>query len=326
MNIQEAKMAVRNNVRVSPQFVSVAKQYVVGKINGSEPTKTNEVFQEFLKAQDATDCGVVVVNPNVDPSETIQRAARHLAYCLSFIEAIHALVGHGILVPLPQGNASWSGHIPYTTRYAGGSGESGAWNWGEMNMTFPQQVVAAPSLWATEGDHLLLERSIFVQDVVAGLADDAVNEALSDAVQCMRRDLHRPAVVMLGKAAEGAWIQLGETLSMAINGPGSAHDRFVEKSLRGRNATFARMIDSVMGLCENGRASEIFKRGGISLPEMEHAAAWSHVLRDARNAVHPAGKPAVPPIYDATYNLMLGARLHLPLMYQLREAAKTAPA
>ena len=58
---------------------------------------------------------------------------------------------------------------------------------------------------------------ILLESGVEG-ADDEIAEALIDTVRCLRNELYRPAVTMLGKAMEGAWIELGVSLAKAMPG------------------------------------------------------------------------------------------------------------
>lgn len=319
MNSEEAKTVVRAQVRVTSQLISVAKAFILSNVNNSERYQTQALLVGFMAAQDSQAPPTVVINPAVDPTQTIQRSARHLSLTAAFVEALYGLVGFGLLIPSSNHN-NVSPHIPWTTVH-NGSGSSGGWSWNEIYFSIPSEVTPAPSLWSRDPTEPILETSIFVTEVVGGLAGDAIIDALSDAVFCMRAELHRPAVVMLGKGVEGAWIELGDALHLALNGEGPSHAKFLEETT-GRNASFGRTIELVLKMCRQEATRSLLKVASVTEQQVEYAASWSHLVREARNAVHTAANSGVPATYETAHTMMLQARLNLRVLYKLREAAK----
>jgi hypothetical protein len=111
--------------------------------------------------------------------------------------------------------------VGYTTVVPGSGGETGGWSFDDVALPFPERFSIAPSASAlpshlTDGDLLLATLAEGVHPLI--------EEALRDAVRCLRADLYLPAVAMIGKAAEDAWTQAAVALARA-----TPHDRSAQR-------------------------------------------------------------------------------------------------
>ena len=158
--------------------------------------------------------------------------------------------------------------------------------------------------------------------VEAGIEDahPEVAEALQDAVACFRHDLYRPTVVMLGKAMEGAWIELGCALARCCL-PGTEADK-VEAQLKS-DGILVRKIQKVVKLYERTDLTQsVVQRSGVRPVELDSVVVWSDVLREARNAIHFGASPSMPNTYEKVAVLLLEAAASLKKMYRVKVAAE----
>ena len=128
-------------------------------------------------------------------------------------------------------------------------------------------------------------------------------------------------MAMLGKAVEGAWIELGCSLSRTITARDHNHDEF-ESMMRGDDWGFARKIQEILSLCRRKEwVGSVLRDADVRLPEIEEIASWSHTVRDARNAIHFGVRPVVGNNYEKVAVLLLAAARHLQSIYLLKRIA-----
>ena len=85
-------------------------------------------------------------------------------------------------------------------------------------LQLPQHLIVAPSRTLGKTRSAFVRPEELLSPLIEADAHEEVLEAAKDALECFRARLFRPAIVLLGKAAEGAWTELCLSLSECAGG------------------------------------------------------------------------------------------------------------
>lgn len=146
-----------------------------------------------------------------------------------------------------------------------------------------------------------------------------VASAFGEAVKCFRLELFTAALAMLGKASEGAWLELGASLLEFV--PDGQRTRFARQqfTLEDPMLGLLRKVEAVISMYEH---QEIFapvtKACGIRLQELRSVAVWSDAVRESRNTIHFGVQAAVPNTYEKLTALLIGAVPNVRVLYRLK--------
>lgn len=272
--------------------------------------------------------GRFVANPNRGKPWYCQKSptgthhwivAEYFISIIAIGEATWALVHDGTLL-YDSVLTEIDTNLPWTDAIAG-SGSFGDWTFEEFSMKVPVSVVFAPS-HRVDTTETLTDPNLF--RLAAGIegADSEVVQAMDDAVNCFRKELYRASVVLLGKAMEGAWVEMGIALAHSATGkPGFNSEEFIEGMAD--ESPLARKIDRILKLYRNrDLVGDAISRFGVRPGELEGVVVWSDVLRDARNAIHFGVKPLIPNDYEKVAVLLLAAANNLSKLYHVKAVAQ----
>jgi hypothetical protein len=321
MDQAEAEGLIRSGVRVTRQQVTIAKSAVIRATRGGSPAATLHLLDVVVRDAGITIPAQLVLHPSADPATAVKAIAGGFSWKLAAIEAIWALAGSGALIV--SGTQVFTPSIGYTTvPPSGGGGHSGGLTLNELSFPFPSDVRRAPSL--AESKDLYLSDPDLYLGLALGISSmhAEISDALREAVKCFRADLFTAAGAMLGKASEGAWLELGDSLLAAA----PAHQDTTFKNQKAilenpRDGT-AKKIEAVLTIYSKQDVfAALQDKTGISPKELKDAALWSETLRDARNTLHFLHAPATPNTYDKVAVLLLSAAQPLRTLYKLRDAA-----
>ena len=125
---------------------------------------------------------------------------------------------------------------------------------------------------------------------------------------------------MLGKAMEGAWIELGIALGRATSD--DAMRSSILKLMSDEDQSIAKKIDRVLKFYDRRDLfADIATSSGIRPRELRNVFVWSDVLREARNAIHFGTNPAAANTYEKAVVLFLEGSNSFAKMYQIKKAA-----
>jgi len=80
-------------------------------------------------------------------------------------------------------------------------------------------------------------------------------------------------------------------------------------------------IQRVLTIYNSAAAQTVRQKSGVSVPDLEQAAMWSHKIREARNALHwTAGAPSIPNSYEKVAVLLMAAGPNLKILNRIRMA------
>jgi len=278
------------------------------------------LITQVLKANDVSQPTTVVIHESVDTASIVRNVIEAFNWRLAASEAIWSLIHGGFLISLgdARGNAP---SIGWTTVIPGSGGMSSGWTFDEFTLPVPGLVRRAPS--AKEGtDEFLSEPDLYMHSLgVANMHPD-VASSFYEAVRCFRAELFTAALVMLGKASEGAWLELGAALLRIVPPSDEAKYSKQRGTLEDPMMGTFRKVEAVLTVYDH---QELFgplaKACGVRIQELRTVAIWSDAVRDSRNTIHFGVMPATPNTYEKLAALLIGAVSHVRILYRVKEGA-----
>lgn len=315
-NDAEAEKYILENVSVTRQRLAVMKGLLLKNFQPYAPQMLENVLRE-LKANRP---GRIVLHRDIDVESQLKQAADWLSWSLTGAEAIWGLVHSGVLIQTSSSLQSFAPTIDWTTVVPGSGGTSSGWQFDRLGVVFPAQVSLSR---LQDAQQVLADPDLYLQDLAIPKLHQDVEESLREAVRCFRNELYTACVVMLGKASEGAWIELGIALLNAMPESESGKLEESRQDLIGPNVGFAKKLRDILKLYETRQ--DVFKalgqQSGVTLDDLRVAMLWSDTLRDSRNVIHHRTEPAINQTYENVTTLLLVAAPHLRNLYRLYEVA-----
>lgn len=318
MDLSQAETAIRQGVEVTRQQVMIAKAIILNAATSN--ISSEDLIACVLKANEISLPATVVIHDSVDTASSVRAVVDGLSWRLAAAEGIWSLIHAGLLVPLSEARGK-APSIGWTTVVPGSGGMSSGWTFDEFTLPVPGRVRRAPS---SKGgaDQFLSEPDLYLHSLgVANMHAD-VDSSFREAVKCFRAELFTAALAMLGKASEGAWLELGSSLLQII--PPAEETKYAKQRSVLEDPTMGplRKVEAVLTIYEHQELfGPIAKRSGVRLQELRTVAVWSDAVRDSRNTIHFGVSPATPNTYEKLAALLIGAVPHVRTIYRIKEEA-----
>jgi len=311
--VREALSELLSQVSVTNQRVTYSKSYVLKNFEND----TSTLLRKLLEDVEARMPNELVIHPSVDTSGMIKQVAESISWTLACCEAIWGLISSNLLIPAGSG-VSWPiRSLNWTTVVPGGGGESSTEDLSDLSLPVPSQMVKPPSIICQEHQPMT-DPDLYLHDLGIENLSSEVEEALREAVRCFKHDLYLACLALLGKASEGAWIELG--LALCQNIPKDAEEK--ASFFRDPFIGIGRKIMEALKLYEHKDIfQDVYKKSGYRPKELRNAVIWADAVRESRNSVHYGAKPAMPNSYEKVSALMIGAVPHLKMVYSIIEGA-----
>lgn len=323
MRESEARQQVLTRLRVSRQLLTLAKVFLAYP-DRPRDFSPDQLALEFARQQGYEGVEHVVLHPSVDLDRQLKQAAGRLSCELAFGQALRELIhgGHYMAYSVQR---VVEPHQAWTTVVPGSGGTRSSWSFSELKHVLPERVMRSPYFEVLVNEPFT-DPDLFAVDAGVEGADQEVVEALRDAALCLRNELFRPAVAQLGKAMEGAWIELGLALAKTL-----PTDHLVRSNKEGQmtneDRSIAKKISDVRNLySRRDLVGSVIAKAGIRPEELDSAVVWSDVVREARNAIHFGVKPAVANTYEKVVVLFLDGAKSLAMIYKIKRAADSLAA
>lgn len=319
MKPEQARDEIARRTVVNRQLVTLAKAFLLSSDRPCQ-FEPDVLMAEFAKLQGFEKTQEMVLHPSLDLETNLNRVAGFVSCSIAVIQALWELIGAGHY--MAYGNVtSIVPHQSWTDVVPGSGGQRAGWSFPEFTHVVPNRAMRS-AYWRSQAREDITDPDIFVLEAGVEGADPEVVEALRDAVGCLQAELHRPAVTLLGKAMEGAWIELGIALVGTLPNDATDYgDSFVEE-MKGEGWSIARKIREVRTLyARRDLLGAIIKASGIRPRELDSAVVWSDVVREARNAIHFGGRPSTDNSYEKTVVLFLEGAKVLGMMYGIKRVA-----
>ncbi|MBI5968769.1 MAG: hypothetical protein HY882_13070 [Deltaproteobacteria bacterium] len=319
MNTDQALKLLESQVRVTPQQVMIAKGYIMNHFDPDTPA----VIKGFLKSVEAATPEKLVIHLTVDTKESIKSVAETLSWTLAGSEAIWGLISSGLLFPGSSELRSFMPNVNYSTVIQG-SGNSGALDLNHLVLAVPTRVLLPPSTARGE-PQTLTDPDLFLHSLGIPYIEKEVEESLRESVRCFKHELFLACLAMLGRASEGAWIELG--LALCAIAPSSAPIN-ITKTKEKLEDPFVGIGKKILETARLYQRTDLFgdlhKTCGVKPQDLDNVTVWADAVRESRNSVHYGAEPSMPNTYEKIAALLIGAVPHLRLLYRIRAAVKSA--
>ena len=317
MNQDQALKLLESQIRVTPQQVTIAKGHIANHFKSD----TSAVIQDFLKAVEATAPDKLTIHLTVDTEDTIKTVAQTLSWTLAGCEAIWGLISSGLLIPARSDLRSLMPHVSWTT-VVQGSGQEGGLSLDHLFLPVPSSILLPPSVSKGERQ-TLTDPDLFLHSLEIPDIDKKVEDSLRESVRCFKHELFLACLTMLGRASEGAWIELGLRLC-AITPPTAPIkvNKIKEKLEDPFVGVGKKILETVKLYQRRDIFDNIHKMSGVKPQDLNNAMVWADAVRESRNSVHYGAEPSMPNTYEKIAALLIGGVPHLRLLYRIRAAAK----
>jgi hypothetical protein len=320
MREDEAKAKITEQISVTRQMVTIAKSKLLELFaNHSDTSRVISMLLENLEAQMPEK---IVLNPAVDPLPNIAQAAKAVSWQAAASEAIWELMHDNHIIPTGLNLPGGSININWTTIYEHSGGYSSSWTFDNYRISVPTAFILPPS--RKSSSEFLVNSDLYLHDLGIPNLHPDIDLALREAVRCFRYDLFTASATMLGKASEGAWLELGAALIDALPPDNTGSVRRQKDDLENPAIGIGKKIEIIVTLYERQDLySVIAERSGVSIRELRTAASWSDTVRDSRNTIHFGVESSVPNTYEKVAALLLGVVPYLRMIYQVKAACES---
>ncbi len=317
MNEDEARKLLLRGVSVTRQKITIAKVFILKNFQES----TTNLIEAFLRHMDAPMPRQVVLHESVDPQTSLKLAAESIAWRLAACEAIWSLIHTNLLLPASSHLQEEILSLGWTTVVPGSGGTSSGWKFPEFALAVPARVILPPSR-SSSTEQPLTDADLYLHELGTVGVDPEVEDALREAVRCFRHELFTACLAMLGKASEGAWIELGLSLVEAFPKSTSLNVEKWKNTFADSFVGIGKKISGVLKLFERPELKPVSDRAGIKVQDLRNAVIWADQVRESRNSIHYGAKPAMSNSYEKVAALLIGAIPHMTIIYRLRATAR----
>lgn len=319
MNSSEAEKQIRERIVVTPQKVVIAKAILLEA--AKTISRTTELVDAVLRANEASIPQQVVLHPSVDSMAAVAVAAEGLSWQLAAREALWSLIHSGLMYSMSENISGDSTSVGWTTVVPGSGGESSGWRFEETRLPVPQMVRRSPSLSAS--NQFLSEPDLYLHSLGVENMHADVSQAFAEAVKCFRAELFTASLAMLGKASEGSWLELGSALVAAVTNPEAKRFAKQQVTLEDANAGTMRKVEAVITIYEHADLfGDVVKASTVRPQRLKEISVWSDAVRDSRNTIHFGVDAAIPNTYEKLAALLIGAVPNVRTLYQVKAAAE----
>lgn len=317
MNQDEARQFVVENVVVARHQVIVMKSLLLKHYS----TNSANMLEAALSDVGASKPSLVTLHATVDPIPTLKQFAGWISWAIAGCEAVWGLMRSGVFLPAASDLNFVHPKVGWTTVVPGSGGHSSGWDFPEFKVSYPHWLSRSR---ATSSSEVLCDPDLFLHELSLPGLHHEVEEALREAVSCLRSELYTAAVVMLGKASEGSWIEMGIALLTALPDEDANRRDKLRQEWSGPDVGIARKMRDIMKLYETRQ--DVFKtigvRADVRLDDLRMAMIWSESIRDARNVVHHSVDPNINPTFEMISTLFMAALSHLKALHRIAAEAR----
>ena len=317
MNEDQARKSLESQIRVTPQQVTIAKGHIINNFN----TDTSAVILSLLKSVDAFAPQKLIIHLTINTEESIRSVAQTLSWTLAGSEAIWGLISSGLLFPATSDLRSLVPNVSYTT-VVQGSGNTGGLRLDHLSLPIPSSILLPPSISRGERQ-TLSDPDLFLHTLGIPNIDKEVEESLRESVRCFKHELFLACLAMLGRASEGAWIELGLTLCSIAAPTTQINTKYIKEKLED---PFVGIGKKILETAQLYRRADIFdnlhKTCGVKPQDLNNVIVWADAVRESRNSVHYGAEPSMPNTYEKIAALLIGGVPHLRLLYRIRAGVK----
>ena len=322
MNPAEGESTIRSRVSVTRQKVLIAKAIVFNEVTA--PKTFDDLLAAVYKLNTVVVPRPVVLHESIDTNAALTSVAESISWRLATTEAIWSLVHSGVLIEFGSPQTP-SATVDWTTVVPGSGGTSAGWQFEDFAFPVPSRVRRSPS-YVAEPNQFLTEPDLYLHAMGVQSMHADVASAFAESVRCFRHELFTASLALLGKASEGAWLELGASLIALV--PADQESKYSKQrsTLEDPMMGAYRKIEAVLTMYDHQELfGPVSKSSGVKLQELRLVAVWSDAVRDSRNTIHFGVAPATPNTYEKLAALLLGAVTNVRILYRIKASADAMP-
>jgi len=311
--MEQYKQTMIDKVSVTNQMVTYAKSFILKNFTSD----TNTLIEKLLNDIEAKKPEKIVIHQSVDTESQIAKAAEWISWRLAGCEAIWGLISSSYLIPGSSNLSDNSINISWTTVVPGSGGHSSGWQLQNLSIPIPQKIIMPPSQKnstcqpITDPDLYLKELSI------EGLHTEIVL-SLRESVLCFKNELFLGCLALLGRASEGAWIELGLALAAYLPQDAPIDGEKLRCNVEDPFQGIGKKIKDVLKVYERKDIfSKIYKESGYNAKELQNSEIWADAVRESRNSVHYGATPSMSNSYEKVAALLIGAVPNFKIIYSI---------
>jgi hypothetical protein len=315
MNQSDANEYIKSRISVTRQKVTIAKSTIFQLCKTIH--QSSNLIDEFLETIGAVMPSIVVIHNSVDPIPVLKKCSESISWRIAGSEAIWELIHSNLLIQTSPNIDSKQISVSWTTIVPGSGGQSSSWRFSEYSLPYPSKVSRPLSL-TNDSEDFLSNHDLYLAQLNVNAFHPDVESSLREAVECFRYELYTASLAMLGKAVEGSWLDLGESLIDSLPSNFVSSVRNIKDRLENPHVGIGKKIEDVVSLYERQDIfGQVTDQSGVSLNELRMAAAWSNIVRESRNSIHFGVESSTPNTYEKIAALLLGAVPHIQIIYRL---------
>ncbi len=299
---------------VNSHKVTLAKRFI---LNQQENILVSEkILNDFLKKENQELPKTIINHKDYPLKPQLQSLADYLSFKIAFCEAIYELININHFIPCGSFD-SIKDHIQETTDVGNGGSTAGI-SLDEFVIPVPSKLIKPFSKRCQEC--LLYDSDMYCNEMKIENADKEVVLAIKESVKCFKHLLFQPAIMMLGRALEGAWIEMGLSLIRFYKCNLKSEDREkLENKLLGLDS-FSWKVNEIVKLAEKKDVyKEIYDESCLSLMDIREAQIYTQIFLESRNIIHYGAKISLPNTYEKVSMLLIGATRYFPILYRIKK-------
>jgi len=319
VDCESIKKQLVEQVSITNQMVSYSKAYFIDNYQSD----SENLIQSLLNNVEATKpAGKIIIHQSVDSIAMATQMAKYISWRLAGSEAIWGLIANGCFIPGSSNHLNNSRYVEWTTVVPGSGGTSSGWRLEQFELPVPRRVLMRPS-GVDESEKPLSDPDLFMHELnIDGLGKDII-DSLKEAVLCFKNELFLGCLALLGRASEGAWIELGISLAKAIPEDARIDGEKLQKKMEDQYLGIGKKINEVLKAYEcRDIFSAIHKTCGYRPADLKANVVWADAVRESRNSIHYGATPAMSNSYEKVAALLIGTMPNLRVIYSIIEACR----
>jgi hypothetical protein len=237
-------------------------------------------------------------------------------------EAIWSLISNNFFIPASTHHFIYDTSVAWTTVIPGSSGQSSSWQLNQFDIPVPGKIIMKPS-GIKPSEQPISDPDFYLKELGIENIDPDVESSLRESVQCFKHELFLGCLALLGRASEGAWIELGKSLSIIISEKEEKKGEKFKLKMEDQFIGIAKKMYLVLKTYEQkGIFQNIYKSTGYRPAELKSCIVWSDAVRESRNSIHYGAKPAMSNTYEKVAALLIGAVPNLKIIYSILEQCR----
>ncbi len=308
MKFDRVREVSRSRVAIFRTDVQEAKFFILAQ--DEDDLEVIQLFREYITYKKVQLPTTIEFATDDEENRICDMIASHYSKALAFVEAVNELISYNIYMPNNQSVSCINTSLSISSK-----GYSSSISFNQYNVLVPRGMIKS---YSYRNEVHIFDADIYISNLNISNAHTEVKEAISESILCFQAKLYQPSIVMLGKAIEGAWIELGIALMKYDKSNPQMSNKFIE-DLKGYDG-INKKIKKIAQTYENRPVyGDIYKKTGITSKHLTETMIWSDVVRESRNAIHFDIEQVIPNSYEKVATILLSAPKHLKSIYRIIE-------